>query len=157
MSSAGRWLRAMGVALAFATAAPAAGVGVQMVAFLNERSGPIALVEAEVGPVCHHRLERTVAVAGRPLPVCARCTGLYVGAASGGAIGFFARRRRHVPRMLGVIGAAVIVAVGAALLERLGGIATGNGLRVALGVPLGLGPALIGGLGARLLIEEGRG
>lgn len=32
---------------------------------------------------CHHRPGRTLQVCGRPLPVCARCTGLYAGYGAG--------------------------------------------------------------------------
>ena len=31
--------------------------------------------------VCHQKAERSFSLAGQPLPVCARCTGIYVGAA----------------------------------------------------------------------------
>jgi uncharacterized membrane protein len=34
--------------------------------------------------VCHQRPERSFHLAGAPLPVCARCTGLYVSALAGG-------------------------------------------------------------------------
>jgi len=31
--------------------------------------------------VCHQKPERSFSLAGQPLPVCARCTGIYIGAA----------------------------------------------------------------------------
>jgi uncharacterized membrane protein len=33
--------------------------------------------------ICHQRPDRCFRIAGRPMPVCARCTGLYVAAAAG--------------------------------------------------------------------------
>jgi uncharacterized membrane protein len=43
-----------------------------------------AAIVYEIGArVCHQRPERCFRTAGRPLPVCARCTGLYAGGAIG--------------------------------------------------------------------------
>ena len=44
------------------------------------------------GRVCHQRPERSFHVAGVQLPVCARCTGLYVSGAAG-ALAALARLR----------------------------------------------------------------
>lgn len=38
------------------------------------------------GEVCHQRPERSFHAGGMQLPVCARCTGLYVAAAAGGPL-----------------------------------------------------------------------
>ncbi len=44
----------------------------------------LALVDALGSLICHQLPERSFVVAGRQLPVCARCTGLYVS----GVVGF---------------------------------------------------------------------
>lgn len=47
-----------------------------------------ALMYAAAGFICHQRPERSYWIAGAQLPVCARCTGLYVSAAIGAPIAF---------------------------------------------------------------------
>jgi uncharacterized membrane protein len=42
-----------------------------------------SVVYAVAGRVCHQRPDRSFAVAGTPLPVCARCSGLYLSGALG--------------------------------------------------------------------------
>jgi uncharacterized membrane protein len=49
-------------------------------------SGFSAAVYAAGAVVCHQRPERSFFVSGQPLPVCARCTGLYVSAVIGGLL-----------------------------------------------------------------------
>ena len=49
-------------------------------------SSTAALVYAGGARVCHQRPERCFWIGGRPLPVCARCTGLYVAAAAGAPV-----------------------------------------------------------------------
>ena len=39
--------------------------------------------------VCHQRSDRCFWIHGRPMPVCARCTGLYTGAALAGPLALF--------------------------------------------------------------------
>ena len=51
-------------------------------------SGMAAVLYTAGALVCHQRPERSFHVAGAQMPVCARCTGLYVG----GAIGLLAWR-----------------------------------------------------------------
>src|SRR5690349_25091306 len=43
----------------------------------------LAMIFAIGGVICHQRPERSFFVEGHQLPVCARCTGLYVSAAIG--------------------------------------------------------------------------
>jgi uncharacterized membrane protein len=90
-------------------------------------------VEAVVGPICHHDPARTLP----GLPVCARCTGVWLGGAVAPLLLMVPARpvpmRRAAIALLG--GAALALA--AALAELFGGIATGNALRVGLGLPLG--------------------
>lgn len=44
---------------------------------------PAALVYLSASVICHQRPERSYHLSGAPLPVCARCLGLHVGAALG--------------------------------------------------------------------------
>jgi uncharacterized membrane protein len=43
---------------------------------------PSALVYVAGSQICHQRAERSFHIAGRQMPVCARCTGIYVSAAA---------------------------------------------------------------------------
>jgi len=102
-----------------------------------------AVVYSAGALVCHQLPERSFALAGRQLPVCARCSGLYIGIAIGLA-GWFAVRRwtqagsagpRH---MLNVL---VLAAVPTAVSWVTGvlGIWDGtNVIRAVLALPLGL-------------------
>src|SRR3954447_8038652 len=46
---------------------------------LPRLAGSVIFVVGSV--VCHQKPERSFTLAGQPLPVCARCTGIYIGAA----------------------------------------------------------------------------
>ena len=143
------------VLVAILAVAPLAVV-VEGVAFSLERPGLVALIE-RAGPICHHIPERTLVADGRPLPVCARCTGLYLGTALGGLLGYAVGRRRWLAASLASAG--VLAAIGglAGVAEALGLVSTSNAARVVLGLPLGLGPMMVGGLGIRVLVDELRG
>jgi hypothetical protein len=57
-------------------------------AVLAARSGGAALAAAGLtygagAVICHQQVERSFKVAGTPMPVCARCFGLYAGASAG--------------------------------------------------------------------------
>jgi uncharacterized membrane protein len=97
----------------------------------------VAAVYAAGSNVCHQRPERAFHIAGHKMPVCARCTGLYVSAAAGFSIALIlaapmtARRARLV---------LLIAAVPTALtwgLEYAGVMAFGNVARALAAVPLG--------------------
>ncbi|MDQ5835666.1 MAG: DUF2085 domain-containing protein [Acidobacteriota bacterium] len=68
-------------------------------------------------PACHQMPERSFYVAGYPLAVCARCTGLYVGALAGVALYPLLRRltRTDTPPRVWLILAAVPTTVDFAL------------------------------------------
>jgi uncharacterized membrane protein len=95
--------------------------------------------------VCHQRSERSFTVAGQPLPVCARCTGIYTGAALL-AVGFVMRstsRRRAPDRKLSTRTAriatviAVVPTVATLIYEWTMGDTPSNFVRAAAGLPLG--------------------
>jgi uncharacterized membrane protein len=87
--------------------------------------------------ICHQRPERSFVVHGRQLPVCARCTGLYVGAA--------------VAAPLAIVGAAAVAASRARWIFVLAALPTlitwtaefaglahfSNGVRAIGALPLG--------------------
>ena len=94
--------------------------------------------------VCHQLPERSFVLAGRQLPVCARCTGLYLGVALGLA-GWLAVRRMRTwsglvqPRR--VLIALLMVAAPTAVSWATGvvGIWDGtNATRAVLALPLGI-------------------
>jgi uncharacterized membrane protein len=134
--------------------APAAALLVAMVAH-GAGLDPVGVVEAIGGPICHHDPARTLAIGGELLPVCARCTGLYAGAALGGVVGLGWRLNR-----VGALAFAATALTGlgfvAAVAEAAGWLATANGPRVVLGAALGVGVPGMCTFGGRLLIDAAR-
>jgi uncharacterized membrane protein len=91
--------------------------------------------------ICHQRPDRCFWIRGRPMPVCARCTGLYVSAALAAplalvfASGLSSRRARAV---------ATIAAVPTLVtwsLEMAGLAHPSNAVRAIAALPLGFGAA----------------
>ena len=98
--------------------------------------------------VCHQRPERSFTAAGHPMPVCARCTGLYAAAPVACLTALvlpFGRGRRTWAWAGGWRGLALAAAPTAAtvLFEWASGW-TAAGVRAAAGAPLGFaGAALV--------------
>lgn len=69
------------VAVGWAIALPAAAWGLHRSAAGGLSPSPVMLVYAAGAVVCHQRPERSFHLQGAPLPVCARCTGIYAAAA----------------------------------------------------------------------------
>lgn len=87
--------------------------------------------------VCHQRVDRSFLLFGEPMPVCARCTGIYLPGAFGAAAAWLTvpSMPRHT-RI--VILAAAIPTVASVLVEWPGLIQPGNSVRALAAVPVGV-------------------
>lgn len=110
-------------------------------------AGRVAAVAYGVGAaVCHQRPERSFHLAGVALPVCARCTGIYAGAAAAVlALAFMTTprlRRRAAGADLTTRRALAVASLlpGAATLayEWTTGTMPSHAIRAASGVPIGV-------------------
>jgi uncharacterized membrane protein len=140
----GWWLPAV-----VAVAAAAWTAGAALPPWLEEGGRPGSRwVRMAYAPVCHQDPDRSLHLGGRPLAVCARCAGLYLGGTLGlaaGALGRGGRRWRLRPRWLAValaptaLDAAVHLVTGSglpgparALISVPGGVACGLFLAIGL-------------------------
>jgi uncharacterized membrane protein len=101
--------------------------------------------------VCHQDPERSFTFGGIPIPVCARCTGLYAGAVLGALAALHAvgRRRRPAMGFASVRLALIACALPTALLwlaEWLIGVRVGNLARWTGALPLGAAVSWVIGL-----------
>jgi len=115
------------------------------------------LVYLAASRVCHQRPERSFRFGGAPLPVCARCTGTYVGAAFA-LMGLFAvgagtgrRALRDSGQWLAVAAVPTACSIGSEWI----GIALPMWTRALAAIPLGADIALV--VGAWLLEAGGGG
>jgi uncharacterized membrane protein len=118
--------------------------------------GPVKVAAAftylGAGYICHQRPERSFHLDGRPLPVCARCTGLYLAAPFGLAGVMLMRRRgeaddRAYRRWRVALVAAAVPTVISVGLEWIAGPGLSSNISRALAA-LPLGAALAAVLGA---------
>jgi uncharacterized membrane protein len=91
--------------------------------------------------ICHQRPERSFWIAGRPMPVCARCTGLYAAASAGGLLAL-AQAALTVPRMRAsrirwTLLAAAIPTIATLVVEWLGIVQPSSLVRALAASPLG--------------------
>lgn len=103
--------------------------------------GPATLVYATASRICHQRPERSFRRAGRQMPVCARCTGLYVSGAAGALLAWGIRARRlpaRTPHMRTILLLAALPTAATFTLEVLEGMAVSNAARAAGAMPLGV-------------------
>ena len=90
------------------------------------------------GLICHQRTERSFHLNGVQLPVCGRCTGLYVSGAAGALIAWVVSRRPRVPRRSrAVLIAAALPTALSVALEFMGLLYSSNTLRATAALPLG--------------------
>ena len=105
--------------------------------------------------ICHQRPERSFHLSGVPLPVCARCFGLYVsGAIAATAASVFRRDRRWsadartARRTFAIAALPTFITVA---LEWLGSASPSNIVRAVAALPLG---AAAGWIVVRMLLAE---
>jgi len=94
------------------------------------------------GAVCHQRDERSFHLWAHQMPVCARCAGIYAGAAVGALIAAARLMRSSRPRApqrrwRTLLVSAAVPAAATLVFEWTTGIMPGNALRAATGVVLG--------------------
>ena len=93
--------------------------------------------------ICHQRPDRSFRLWGVQMPVCARCAGLYLGAAVGALLAGVRRRAgrgaaRPASRALRMMVLAAAAPTGATWLgEAVGWLGFAGGVRAAVAVPLG--------------------
>lgn len=105
------------------------------------------------GFICHQRPDRSFHVAGRPMPVCARCTGLYASAPVGAIAALLTTRKRAqrraarlrdpipAPRVRAILLAAAIPTAAMLAAEWLGFAHPSGAARAVAAAPLGAATA----------------
>jgi uncharacterized membrane protein len=95
--------------------------------------------------VCHQRPERSFHLGALPLPVCARCTGIYAGAAAVALIALAGRRccRYSAERARVWLTVAAVPALLSLLYEWGTARAASNAVRAATGVLVGAAVAAV--------------
>lgn len=98
-----------------------------------------AMVQIVGSRVCHQRPERSFHTSGVQWPVCARCSGLYIGAAVGVWLGFAARMRRWVNgREIAIVLVVASLPTSVTwIAEWAFGVPVTNVARALAGLPLG--------------------
>lgn len=118
----------------------------------------LAIIFAIGGVVCHQKPERSFFIDGHQLPVCARCSGLYLSALIGVAAWLAFKIVRGVRPVLlpprAALATLIVAAVPTALSVASGalGIADGtNAWRAMLAIPLG---ATAGAIVAAVAVKD---
>jgi uncharacterized membrane protein len=125
VAAAGLWVAAILLApLAIASGRPAFSLAAAGVYFAGAR-------------VCHQRPDRCFPIDGRPMPVCARCTGLYVGAAVAGPLALLLASAWSTRRARVAVAVAALPTVLSWGLEYAGVVHASNAVRAVLALPLG--------------------
>ncbi|MEO6214141.1 MAG: DUF2085 domain-containing protein [Vicinamibacterales bacterium] len=121
----------------------------------THRSGArvATFVYAGASRICHQRSERSFAIAGVQMPVCARCSGLYLSGAVGALLAWAGRVRRPVSGTRPLVLIAAVPTAVTFSLEFLGVLPFSNAARAIAALPLG---AVAGWLFVRMLRYDAR-
>ena len=111
-------------------------VAIVLAAPLWEALGVDSAIRLAFSPYCHQRFDRSLVLAGAVLPVCARCTGLWVGGFAAALLLPAIRSPREVPRLRVLVWAAVPMALDLAL-EHVGGLGPSAVSRLVTGLCFG--------------------
>jgi uncharacterized membrane protein len=104
------------------------------------RTGPSVWIDTVrlVGSrICHQRPDRSFHFAGAAWPVCARCSGLYLGGAAAAWLGLDATRFRRAGRMRRLLVLSAVPTVLTWIAEAMFAVPISNAARFAAAVPLG--------------------
>src|SRR5215213_929930 len=101
-------------------------------------SRPSTVVYAAASRICHQKTDRSFAIAGIQMPVCARCSGLYLSGALGALAAWIRRVRGPITSIRPVLLAAALPTALTFGLEFLGILAFSNVMRAVAAVPLGV-------------------
>jgi uncharacterized membrane protein len=97
-----------------------------------------ATLYSAAGLICHQRAGRSFHLAGAQLPVCGRCTGLYVSGALGAVLAWIVSRRPRVPsNTRNILLLAAIPTALSVVLEWSGLVDPSNVGRALCALPLG--------------------
>jgi uncharacterized membrane protein len=146
MTRSSAWLRWVLVAAgaAWAAALPLATVAAARPEPSAATYLPALAVYGVGSVVCHQQEARSFHIRGRQMPVCARCTGIYAGAAIAGVMVIAGTRRRTHRRSWGrvhrwtLLAAAASPTAASLAFEWATGVTPGNSIRAATGVLLGV-------------------
>lgn len=135
MAAAVTWALLLPAAAWAASARPPGGVA-GVFAFATYRAGSV---------VCHQRPERSFVTRGAAWPVCARCTGIYFGAALAALAWVAASRRRawSAGRARVWLALAAVPSLATLIFEWTTGQMPGDGMRAAAGLPIGVAVMLV--------------
>ena len=105
---------------------------------------------------CHRQADRSLFFAGQMLPICARCTGLWIGALTGSLLSLHleAPARTNVPKTWWVGLALSLLGLGDALGRTLIGWDTSAFSRLASGFVLGVGVFYLAGAVIRTIFIQ---
>ena len=112
-----------------------------------------AVVYTGAARICHQKPERSFHVAGRQLPVCARCAGVYFSAAVGTLAAWIRFRGKLPVSTRAALALAALPTVLTWTLEHLGGVPFSNASRAIAALPLG---GIAGWLFVRMLRYDSR-
>jgi uncharacterized membrane protein len=138
------------LAVGWAMLVPAATFAASRQAARSESGAILSWVVYRIGAViCHQRPERSFSVFSTQMPVCARCAGIYAGAAlmAAGVLLRTERAHRNAARSIidprTVMLWAVLPAAATLVYEWTAGQMPGHWLRAASGLPIGVAVAWI--------------
>lgn len=125
------------IVFAFTAAIPAAILGAAALCSWVISAGASMQWRLLFRLMCHGRVERCIELFGAPMPICARCTGLYLGALGGLVAFMFVRGLRERALRIAALVALTPLALDG-LTQATGLRESTNGLRIATGLIAGM-------------------